>query len=468
MRLRLAITVLFFGTLVGCQTGAVQPAPVATELHRLEVYIPTITPTPFQPLWPTGIPSPTPQPSPTLTPTAAPSATVKPSALLESLAPLLQGRDHVNILLLGSDSRGGQYYRTDSIIIVSVRPAEQLVTMISVPRDLYVEIPTWGFDKINTAVLRGELNGYRGGGMQLLQDTLELNLGLEIDHFVLVDFQGFQQIVDTIGGIEIPVACPFTEWYIKDRKVSAELESNWYLRTIGPGIVHMDGFTALWYSRARLRSTDTDRSRRQQEVLRAIYSKALSLDMVPEIPALYEDFRQTVDTDVSLETALRFVPMGLAIDKAQIRSYYIWTNVGQIGYTAGGAWVLIPDRAAAQAFVSKVINEPPSAEAVKAVQRVEIWDAGAGEEKRLLASDRLAFGGYASEHTRDVDDRQPGSYLVILSDVISESQIEEMRLLLGFGRDQIQERPNAAGDYDFRLILGEEYNTCFNSAKVDR
>ena len=138
--------------------------------------------------------------------------------------------------------------------------------------------------RINTAYQQGELTGYPGGGAQLLKDTVAYNLGIHIDHIAMVEFNGFRQIVDTLGGIDVPLVCAFTDWHIIDPNKSDQIEDNWALFTLGPGVVHMDGDLALWYTRSRMRSSDFDRGRRQQEVLRAIFNQGIRLNVIPKLP----------------------------------------------------------------------------------------------------------------------------------------------------------------------------------------
>ena len=109
-----------------------------------------------------------------------------------------------------------------------------------------------------------------------LEDTF--HVGIRIDHTAMVEFDGFRRIVDTLGGIEVPVACAYTDWRLIEPTLDIYDENNWWLYTVGPGQVHMDGDLALWYARSRSKSSDFDRGRRQQEVLRYIFQKALQTD----------------------------------------------------------------------------------------------------------------------------------------------------------------------------------------------
>ena len=165
------------------------------------------------------------------------------------------------------------------------------------PRDLWVSIPGWENQRINTAYQHGISVDYPGGGAGLLKETILYNLGIRIDHTAMVEFDGFRQIVDTLGGVDVPVSCAYTDWRYRSQLRPGN-ENNWHLYTTGPGLIHMDGDLALWYARSRQKSSDFDRGRRQQEVLRALFIQALQTGTLTRIPELYNDLNSTVETDL--------------------------------------------------------------------------------------------------------------------------------------------------------------------------
>ncbi|NJN44179.1 MAG: LCP family protein, partial [Anaerolineae bacterium] len=241
-----------------------------------------------------------------------------------------------NILLLGADYSTSNVSRTDVIIVASIRPGDRMVSLISIPRDLYVSIPGRGMQRINTAYLYGELDRYPGGGAALIKETILNNLGVHIDHFAMVNFDGFRQIIDTLGGVDVPLSCPYTDYRLNGAT------GNLYLFSVGPGLAHMDGYTALWYARSRMASNDFDRGRRQQEILRAIYNKALQLDIIPQIPTLYQEFQDVVTTDMALGDILAMVPLSLEVKSPRIRSFSVSGPLVNSWITPGGGYVLLP------------------------------------------------------------------------------------------------------------------------------
>ncbi|MBI3161231.1 MAG: LCP family protein [Chloroflexi bacterium] len=321
-------------------TSAPNPSPTPTPFQP-SLYTPTQpslasyaidTPTPEQ-ILPTETPSPTPLPPIETTATAdfnqlfptvaAPPVVQPPIATNPAPLPELTSNETINFLLIGSDKRPGSSYRTDTLVIAIVWPKDGQVSLISIPRDLWIYIPTVGMQRINTAYQSGEIGDYVGGGPGLLKDTIAYNLGIRIDHTAMVEFDAFRRIVDTLGGIEVPVSCAYTDWRLIDPSYDPENENNWWLYTVGPGQVHMDGDLALWYARSRSKSSDFDRGRRQQEVLRTIFAKALQTDTFNKIPQLYNDFSSTVITDLGLTDMLLLSPYAVNFTNANIRGYYI-------------------------------------------------------------------------------------------------------------------------------------------------
>ncbi|NTU75101.1 MAG: LCP family protein, partial [Anaerolineaceae bacterium] len=190
--------------------------------------------------------------------------------------PKLQTPDHpVNILILGSDFRPSGGYRTDVIILLTIHPKSKSVSILSFPRDLYIFIPGVGMNRINVAQIYG--------GFALTQATFQYNFGINVDHYILANFNGFQTIVNTIHGIDVKA-----ESALYDKCDLPQRVNNYC--SIEPGVIHMDGATALWYVRSRYSSSDLDRTRRAQEVLIALFNKLISLDALNRINDLGTEF----------------------------------------------------------------------------------------------------------------------------------------------------------------------------------
>lgn len=463
------------------------PSAAAVQAPQAQLLLVTVapnaspTPTPFQPSLstptpfeaelslPTGTPSPTPETpvdaTPTvdlnmLFPTAAAPPVVEPGSEPTAL-PALTDNETVNFLLIGSDKRPGSSYRTDTLVIAILWPKEGQVSMISIPRDLWIYIPTVGMQRINTAYQSGELNGYAGGGPGLLRDTIAYNLGIRIDYTAMVDFDGFRRIVDTLGGVDVPVSCPYTDWRLIDPSYDPYNENNWWLYTVDQGLIHMDGDLALWYARSRSKSNDFDRGRRQQEVLRALFSQALRSNTISKIPELYNDFSSTVVTDLGLGDLLKLAPYAPRMTNADIRGYYIRPPYVSSWMTPGGAAVLLPVEGSLQSLLAEATTFSP-----RAVERetltVDVQNGTNSANMDALAASRVNYAGYQA-HLSPAD-RQDYTYSVLIDLTAAQDPNQRMVLLNALGlansANQISQ-PDPNSKYAYRLILGYDYDPCF-------
>lgn len=456
-------------------TSAPNASPTPTPFQPLQ-YTPTqgspllvSNVTPSQVLLPTETPSPTPtQPlEPTATvdfnqlfPTAAAPPPAEIPVVNPTALPPLTSNETLNLLLIGSDKRPGSSYRTDTLVIAIIWPKEGQVSLISIPRDLWIYIPTVGMQRINTAYQSGEVYGYAGGGPGLLKDTIAYNLGIRIDHTAMVEFDGFRRIVDTLGGIEVPIACAYTDWRLIDSSYDPYNENNWWLFTVGPGQIHMDGDLALWYARSRLKSNDFDRGRRQQEVLRSIFSKALQTDTFTKIPQLYNDFSSTVVSDLGLADLLRMTPYAVNFTNADIRGYYIRPPYVTSWTTPGGASVLLPIEDSLSQMLLEATTLSPRAAQREAV-KIEVQNGSTSDTWDALAASRLNYAGYqtgiSSADRRDYS----ASVLVDFTPGQDPSQQQAITSTLGLYAANIISLPDANSPVQYRLILGYDYEPCF-------
>ncbi len=498
MRTYIPPVALVIVAIIASACGA-PPAPEAVSAGAPFVLITsapnsTPTPTPFQPsLFTPTLPSlyvadanpipefilPSETPSPTVTPPADPTATVgfdqmfptqaappPESAVHATPLPPLTDNETINFLLIGSDRRPSwTSHRTDTLHIAIVWHKEGQVSLISIPRDLWVYIPTVGMQRINTAYQSGESGGYPGGGAGLLKDTVAHNLGIRIDHTAMVEFDGFRRIVDTLGGIDVPVACSYTDWRLKNPALDPNNENNWWLYTVGPGEVYMDGDLALWYARSRSKSNDFDRGRRQQEVIRMLFQKALKTDTFNKIPQLYDDLSATVVTDLGLGDMLRMAPYALNFTNANIRSYYIRPPYVQGWMTPGGASVLLPQEAPLQQMLREATTLSPYAAARESII-VEVQNGTRFDTLETLAASRLNYAGYQT--TTNIADHQDYTNSVIVDFTASQdpSQLQTIINVLGLHSANMISLPGANTQAQYRVILGADYKACFHPEEL--
>jgi LCP family protein required for cell wall assembly len=378
---------------------------------------------------------------------------------------LNNGQETINFLLIGSDKRSGTSFRTDTMVVAILRPNEGQVSLISIPRDLWVSIPGWDNNRVNTAYQHGISTGYPGGGPGLLKDTIQYNLGIRIDHTAMVDFDGFRKIVDTLGGVDIPVSCPYTDWKLIDPSYNPENENNWFLYTVNPGVIHMDGDIALWYARSRQKSSDFDRGRRQQEVLRAIFTQALQAGTLTRIPELYNNVKDSVETDLGLGDILQLSLYAPKMTNADIRSYYIRPPYVSSWITDQGAYVLSPN----QELLSQLLTEALSP-STRAVQRqtviIEVMNGTSIPGYETLASTRLNYAGFETHIVPS--DRQDYAYSVLIDKSAAQDRSTSDSILgvMGMLPGSLIPAPDTNSTAQYLLILGYDYQPCFRPEKL--
>ncbi|MEZ4643266.1 MAG: LCP family protein [Chloroflexota bacterium] len=334
------------------------PRPTATM---------TFTPTPSA--TPTTTPSPT--NTPTSTPTFFPYATLDgtlptPETAVPTPVPTFAIPDNFTIIaLLGNDGDNLTGQRTDSIILVAIDKNNKTATMLSLPRDLYVAVPGWQMTRINLVLPHGNVIDYPDRGKGLLRDTLLWNFGIPIDNYVRIGFAGFKQAVDALGGVDVPVTCPLRDWRLITPDLDPTVEENWEQFTLETGVQHMDGDLALWYARSRRTTSDFERGRRQQQLVQAMFNQGLNRDLIPQVPALWEAYRQTVETDLGLATVLDLAAIAPTIRENGVRHL-------TLPYTAFRSWKV-----------------PNSGAAVQLIQ----WEAAAPIFAQLLQPSALSRGG---------------------------------------------------------------------------
>ncbi len=223
-----------------------------------------------------------------------------------------------NVLLIGNDSReGGEDGRSDAMILLSISNETKTIHMTSLLRDMYVEIPGHDGNRLNAA--------YAYGGPALLCETIEHNFGIEVNRYVLVNFQAFASLVDAVGGIDLEVTNEEVQWinaYLNEYNLleGRELTTD-YLDATLSGEIHLNGPQALAYSRNRYIGTDFGRTERQRKVLTAVMKK-LPIAFATNQNELIEELFPNLTTN--LTQAEVFV---LSMDAGKLLSYEILQTV---------------------------------------------------------------------------------------------------------------------------------------------
>jgi LCP family protein required for cell wall assembly len=307
---------------------------------------------------PVSRPNPNPNPTPSEGEVTPQSPQVEEEEAEISTVPTWDRKGRVNILLLGIDQREceGSPWRSDTMIVVTVDPESKKAGLLSIPRDLWVDIPGFEPGRINTAHFLGDAYDYPGGGPALAKKTVQRNLGVPIHYYVRVNFDGFREIVDTLDGITVEV-----DRAIRDDRYPDE-QCGYMSIYIPKGVQHMDGETALQYARSRHGSSDFDRARRQQKVLFAIRDRALSLDLLPKLPQLLRTMGDTVQTDLQPREILALAQIGVQVKPEDIQSAVIDETMTAEWITPKGAYVLIPLREEIEPLINELFASSPSAD----------------------------------------------------------------------------------------------------------
>ncbi|MBI9047258.1 MAG: LCP family protein [Anaerolineaceae bacterium] len=254
------------------------------------------------------------------------------------------GASRVTVLVLGLDYRdweSNEIPRSDTMILFTMDPVEKTAGMLSIPRDMWVNIPGFGYAKINTAYFLGEGNKLPGGGPALAVETVEQFLGVPINYYAQVDFMAFVEFIDEIGGVDIHVK---QEVYVDP---IGDPEPFW----IREGVQTFDGITTLAYARARhTEGGDFDRSARQQEVIMAVRDNILKYYSLPKLvaraPAIYDTLKDGIRTNMSLSEALQFAWLIQQIDLDNIKKAVIGPGQVSFGTSPDGLSIVkpIPDK----------------------------------------------------------------------------------------------------------------------------
>ncbi len=390
--------------------------------------------------------------------------------------PLLDGP--MTILIMGVDKRKGERgpWRTDTMILAYVDPNSKRAALVSIPRDLYVLIPDYGrgehFERINAANVYGELFDYPGGGPALAKRTIYRNFGVQVDRYVMVDFDGFRKIIDMIGGIEIDVPRPITDYRYPT-------EDYGYMTVhFDAGPQHMDGERALQYARTRKSTSDFDRARRQQQVIMAVRDKVLSLDILPNMTPknilnIINTLGNSVETDLTLEEILALARLATEIEESNISRAVIGVNY-VIPRTINGKDVLVPRWPAIRQLLVETLGPealgsvrpvptlpPPTPtpdkdallQAMLAEQaRVGVFDATGQQGALQSVLDELMAVGLNIAMMEPVD---PALYtsnqIVVYAD--KPATVAWLQAVYGLSDDNVQQAVGQRSDLDVALVF---------------
>lgn len=233
--------------------------------------------------------------------------------------------DPINILLLGADARPGEdISRTDAIVLIRLDTRTDHVSMLSFPRDLWVPIPGYGKGRINSAYTIGERKIGPGYGPALIKQTVSQLLDVPVQHFVLINFDGFKTLIDELDGIsiDVPKAIDDPAYPTDDyRTIKVHFDA---------GRQMMDSERALIYARTRHADSDFGRNQRQQQVLMAIFDRVREQGLLTQLTNLDQytaTLRDSVRTDLSRRQMLSLAGFGTRLAPENIHGYAITPNM---------------------------------------------------------------------------------------------------------------------------------------------
>ncbi|MCC6604866.1 MAG: LCP family protein [Anaerolineae bacterium] len=377
-----------------------------------------------------------------------------------------EGKNRVSILLMGIDQRCDEAgpAHTDTMMVLTIDPVGLSAAMLSLPRDLWVEIPNFGVDRINQANYYGEIYEYPGGGQALAVQTVEALLGVPIDYYVAVNFDAFVEVVDLIGGIDIDVPEAIDDPNYPDQCYGYDPFS------IAAGEQHLDGEAALKYARTRATfGGDVDRAGRQQAVILAVRQKIFDLNSIPQLiaqaPQLWQTSQENVRTNMSLDEAIQLALLVQDIPRESIRTAVLDFNYVYNETTPDGRQVLVPVREnirqlrdqlfAPPAIPTPVIENLPALMAAENA-RVAVYNGTAEFGLAGLTQEYLeSFGINVSE----VGNADASTYLT--SQVITYGSYPNtsryLMQLMHVPPLNVSSGTNPNGDYDILIIIGNDW-----------
>ncbi|MDP2692954.1 MAG: LCP family protein [bacterium] len=403
--------------------------------------------------------------------------------------------DRINILLLGMGGPGHNGpYLTDTIIIVSIKPSTGQIAMVSVPRDLGVNMPDYGIQKINNANAYGEAK-QDGAGAVYATKIIENSFDIKLPYYARVDFQAFEDVIDSVGGIKIDVEKTFTDYEFPAPN------DNYQSLTFTKGVQTMDGERALQYTRSRHgnngEGSDFARAKRQQKVILSLKEKVLSFQTLAnpiKISKIIQSLGNHVSTNIEFSNMISLLKIGRSADLSNIVTLVFDiedSGLLESSYTAEGAYILSPVSGNFEDMKNAIKNifdytgekdttpsqDTPAPESINIEVEnpnkfpnnygetivkndiIEIkngtWRAGlAARVKELLLEQNLEIGEISNTLSRPVAE----SSVYVMSTIKNTETIEKIQATLNIPlQNTIANNEEIASSTDILVILGDDF-----------
>jgi polyisoprenyl-teichoic acid--peptidoglycan teichoic acid transferase len=367
-----------------------------------------------------GSSAPTPVPLLAAPPTVVPASTQNSSSAAASTSTpavlSLSDPGRVTILLMGIDQRQGEKgpFRTDTMMVLSIDPVRKTAAMLSIPRDVYIKIPIYNRpDRVNNANVIGDTINYPGGGPALAVKTIQSLLGVPIQRYVLINFDVFTTVIDAVGPINV---CP--DAAIHDDNYP-DGSYGYITVDFAAGCQDLDSTKLLQYARVRHNAGDDfGRAKRQQEVIRSVREKVLTLGgisaLVGKAGAIWDSVKDNIKTDMTFQEMLQLAQVAQGIPKDNIRSAVITDRDNYLAPQTlpNGEQVFTPVYENIHDLVEKLFDAAPVGTTnvqASAEGAALVVSNGAGVDGLAKATaDRLKGQGFNVVDAKNAD--QPGGY----------------------------------------------------------
>ncbi len=383
-------------------------------------------------------------------PVKPPQITTGIAAVVQNVLPDWQGTDRINILLLGIDKRDDEPIagtRSDTMILASVDPVTKSAALVSLPRDMWVNIPgctysqgcVGGQQRINVA--------HAAGGPELARQTVTADFGVPIQFYARVDFRGFQQLIDAAGGVVVDV-----DWPVKDDEYPTD-DYGYQRIYFGPGPQWMDGRTALMYARSRHGMSDFARAGRQQKVIVSLRNRALQLNMLSKAPELVSIIQNSLSTDLTPVQMLALGKLVSQIDRSKIVNVVIDANYVTPFKGSDGADLLQPNFPA----IRRAISDAQRTAAHPELQaKIEVLNGSGTIGLGQKAADYLTAQGFNVVRIAAAERSDDHSSLVqVLTD--DKGAAQALATTLHVPSTAITALPTPNAPADIRIVLGQDF-----------
>lgn len=376
------------------------------------------------------------------------------------------GANRVNVLVMGLDYRdweGEGPSRTDTMMLLTMDPVSRTAGMLSIPRDLWVNVPGFDYGKINTAYYLGELYNLPGGGPGLAEQTVDQLLGINVNYYAQIDFSAFENFIDQIGGIDVEVPYELTVDPIGPGNTV----------TLQAGLQHLDGPTALAYARNRdTFGADFDRADRQQQVILAIFDKLTSLGNLPKLianaPTIYNNLRYGIHTNLTLKEIISLAWTVSQTPRENIKRGVIGPNETTRSFSPDGLDILLPDIEAVRAVRDQVFSTTTGEAPVATLYVSNPDELRQAENATVSVLNATTTAGLASE-TRDyltsnginvtnTGNAQEKSDTTVIIDYTGKPYtVQYLVQLLNIQPNSIYSRYDPNSQTDIAILLGTDW-----------